>query len=133
MAMTGATRRALAHQSLIGLAWALWALAVLGVAAAARLNQVLHDAGRTDLFIITPGAVAPLVGAVGVATVGAVLASRRPRHPVGWLMLVQGLSLSTAGAAASYVNYGVAHASAAPGAGLAAPYVPATIVVAIVT
>jgi len=31
---------------------------------------------------------------VGMATVGAVLAGRRPRHPVGWLMLALGLSVT---------------------------------------
>ena len=30
---------------------------------------------------------------VSAVTVGAVLASRRPRHPVGWLLLGLGLSL----------------------------------------
>jgi hypothetical protein len=28
-----------------------------------------------------------MVTAVSAATVGAVVASRRPRHPVGWLLL----------------------------------------------
>jgi hypothetical protein len=36
---------------------------------------------------------------VSVGTVGAVLASRRPRHPAGWLLLGLGLSLSAAGTA----------------------------------
>jgi hypothetical protein len=63
-------------------------------------------------------------------TVGAVLASRRPRHPVGWLLLGFGLSLTAAGVAVAFTNYGVARADA-PGAGLVARYVPATIVTAI--
>jgi hypothetical protein len=44
---------------------------------------------------------------VSAATVGAVLASRRPRHPVGWLLLTLGLSLAAAGAATGYANYGL--------------------------
>jgi hypothetical protein len=71
-----------------------------------------------------------VLGAVSVATVGAVLASRRPRHPVGWLLLALGLSLSAAGPAVAYTNYGVAHAGTPPAAGLVALYVPATIVTA---
>jgi hypothetical protein len=58
------------------------------------------------------------------------VASRRPRHPVGWLLLVFGLSLSAAGVALAYTNYGVARAVGAPAAGLVALYLPATIVTA---
>jgi hypothetical protein len=68
---------------------------------------------------------------VSTATVGAVLASRRPRHPVGWLLLAFGLSLSAAGVALAYTNYGVARAGTPPGADLVALYLPATIVTAI--
>jgi len=71
-----------------------------------------------------------VLGAVSTATVGAVLASRRPRHPVGWLLLAFGLSLSAAGVALAYTNYGVAQADA-PAAALVALYLPATIVTAI--
>ena len=35
------------------------------------------------------------------------LASRRPRHPVGWLLLTLGLTLITSGVAAGYVPYGL--------------------------
>jgi len=58
------------------------------------------------------------------------VASRRPRHPVGWLLLALGLALGAAGVAVAYANYGVAHADA-PAASLVARYVPATIVTAI--
>ena len=58
------------------------------------------------------------------------VASRRPRHPVGWLLLGFGLSLSAAGGALAYATYGVAEPEA-PAAGLVALYVPATIVAAL--
>jgi hypothetical protein len=105
---------------------------MLGLAVTVWLDQLLRQAGRQDLLVVTPTAIAPLLGAVIVATVGSVLASRRPRHPVGWLMLAFGLSLSAAGSAVAYTNYGVARAGAAPAAALVALYVPATIVIAIV-
>ena len=35
-----------------------------------------------------------MVVPVGMATVGAVLAGRRPRHPVGWPMLALGVSVT---------------------------------------
>jgi hypothetical protein len=68
---------------------------------------------------------------VSTATVGVVLASRRPRHPVGWLLLAFGLSLSAAGVALAYTNYGVARAGTVPAAALVGLYLPATIVTAI--
>jgi len=55
------------------------------------------------------------------------VASRRPAHPVGWLLLALGLSLTAAGVTLASTNYGVAHAAPA---GLVARYVPATIVTA---
>jgi hypothetical protein len=50
---------------------------------------------------------------------------------VGWLLLALGLSLSAAGVALAYTNYGVARAGAPPAAALVALYVPATILTAI--
>jgi hypothetical protein len=46
-------------------------------------------------------------------TVGALVASRRPRHPVGWLLLGLGLPVALSGAATTYANYGL---KARPGA-----------------
>jgi hypothetical protein len=114
----------------VGLAWTLWAVAGCGLAATVILDRVLRQTGRADLLVVTPDAIPPMLGAVSVATVGAVVASRRPRHPVSWLLLAFGLSLSAAGASLAYANYGIAHA-AAPAADMVALYVPATIVVAI--
>jgi hypothetical protein len=36
---------------------------------------------------VPPDTAPPVLAMVSGATVGAVLASRRPRHPVGWLLL----------------------------------------------
>jgi hypothetical protein len=44
---------------------------------------------------------------VSTATVGGVLASRRPRHPVGWLLLGVGLALPVSLLVQSYVDYGL--------------------------
>ena len=112
------------------LGWALWALVILGVAVVVWLDQLLRQTGRPELVVLTPKAFPPVLGALSTATVGALVASRRPRHPVGWLLLGFGLSLSAAGVALTYTNYAVAHAGV-PGAGLVARYLPATIVMAI--
>jgi hypothetical protein len=37
----------------------------------------------------------------------AVLASRPPRHPVGWLLLTLGAALAASGAVTGYANYGL--------------------------
>ena len=53
------------------------------------------------------------------ATVGALVASRRPRHPVGWLLVAMGLSVSLSAAGSSYKWYGL---GAQPGSLPAASY-----------
>jgi hypothetical protein len=69
---------------------------------------------------------------VSAATVGAVLASRRPAHPVGWLLLILGLALNASGVAAAYTAYGlVARPGALPAAGAVARYSPALILTAL--
>ena len=67
------------------------------------LDQQLRRAGRPDL---TQWDLRPGVGLVSAATVGAVLASRRPRHPVGWLLLAQVAANLATGAAAQYLAWG---------------------------
>jgi hypothetical protein len=49
----------------------------------------------------------------GMATVGTVLAVRRPRHPVGWLMLALALSVTVDAVTDDYARHGLV---AAPGA-----------------
>jgi hypothetical protein len=67
-----------------------------------------------------------LLALVSAATVGAVLASRRPRHPVGWLLLGLGGSIGLTGFAESYVLYGqLARPGALPAARWLAIYSPA--------
>jgi hypothetical protein len=109
-------------------AWVLWALVMLGLAVAPWIDQLLRQAGRADLVSFVPDAViGPVVAVLSAATVGAVLASRRPRHPVGWLLLGFALSLTASGVISSYVTYGlVARPGALPAVHLVARYYPAT-------
>jgi hypothetical protein len=116
-----------------GLAWALWALAMLGLAVVRWMDELLRQAGRADLAALVPGSiVGPAVAVLSAATVGAVLASRRPRHPVGWLLLGFALSLTASGVTNSYVTYGlVARPGALPAANVAARLYPVTIAAAL--
>jgi hypothetical protein len=87
-------------------AWSLWVLGTLAFLGAARLNQLTRAAGRPDLAPLTAGETLPLLlASISAATVGAVLVSRRPRHPVGWLLLGLGVSLIALGAAEDYATY----------------------------
>jgi hypothetical protein len=91
-----------------GLAWGLWLTTLLCLAAVPWLDRLLRQAGRPDLVQFTfPEVALPTLAGVAGATVGAVLASRRPAHPVGWLLLALGLSLAATAAAAQYLTWGL--------------------------
>jgi hypothetical protein len=103
------------------LAWTLWALGMLGLAAVPWMDRLLRQAGRADLVQLTPDTAAPVLALVSGATVGAVLASRRPRHPVGWLLLALALSGVATAAAAQYLTWGLlVRPGSLPGARLVA-------------
>src|SRR5215213_2387304 len=90
------------------LAWAVWALAMLGLAAAAWLDHLVRQAGSpAAAWLLQPAIVPLLVAAVSAATVGALLGSRRPAHPVGWLLLGLGLLVVADVVVSEYVAYGV--------------------------
>ena len=98
-----------------------WALSMLAMLAVPRLYHLERQAARLDFALPDArGVVAPLLASVSAATVGTVLASRRPRHPVGWLLLAFGLSVIASGLAQAYAEYG--RLSGAPGALPAARY-----------
>jgi len=106
------------------LAWGLWALVPLSILVLVWLDQLLRRAGRPDLALLGSSDIPAFVlGMLSAATVGALLAGRRPAHPVGWLLLAMGLSLAVAGPATGYADYGaLARPDALPGAGYAALY-----------
>jgi hypothetical protein len=115
-----------------GLAWALWALAMLGLVAIWWLDHLLRQAGRPDLAPLGAAVAAPVLAAVSAATVGAAAASRRPAHPVGWLLLALGLTLNVSGVASAYADYGLlARPGALPAARHVALYLPVTVVTAL--
>jgi hypothetical protein len=101
------------------LAWAVWALTMLGLAAGAWLDHLLRQAGSPETaWLLQASSVPLLVAAVSAATVGALLGSRRPAHPVGWLLLGLGLLVVVNVIVSGYVGYGVvARPGALPAAG----------------
>jgi hypothetical protein len=80
---------------------------MLGLAGAACLDRLLRQAGRPDLAQFNADGVPALLAAVSADTVGALVASRRPRHPVGWLLLALGVTESVEIVADGYGSYGL--------------------------
>src|SRR6266511_1996854 len=119
MAVTPLARQARPRRWSGVLAWALWALAMLGLAVAAWLDYLQRQAGSPETaWLLQPGSVPLGVAAVSAATVGALVGSRRPAHPVGWLLLGLGLLVVANVVASGYVNYGLlARPGALPAAG----------------
>ena len=105
--VTSTARRVLPRWWPAGLAWALVVLVLLEFATFPWLDRLIREAGRADLAPMTAFSIPPSLAALTAGLVGVVLASRRPRHPVGWLLLTLGLCLATSGAAAGYVPYGL--------------------------
>jgi hypothetical protein len=67
-----------------GLAWALWALAMLGLAVVPWMDRLTIRAGRPELAGQWQGPFfLAVLGFLTATTVGGLVASRRPRHPVG--------------------------------------------------
>jgi hypothetical protein len=118
VAVTLAARPARARRWPAALAWALAGLTVLTLAAGFWLAELVWSTGwepRPSNAIAIVGAI--ILVTVSAATVGAFLASRRPRHPVGWLLLGVGLALVASLLVQSYVKYALlARPGALPGA-----------------
>ena len=132
VALTGAARVARPRWWPAALAWGLWALAILGIGAVLWFDHLMRQAGRADLVQLNVSGVPFLLALVSAPTVGAVLASRRPRHPVGWLLLGLGVSIGLSGFIDGYAPYGLlARPGSLPAARWAAIWSPAMTVAGI--
>ena len=89
------------------LAWVLAGLAVLSAVPSIRLMSLVWFVGSPEAAP-TIAAVGPVILAVvSAVTVGALVASRRPRHPVGWLLLGVGPAVAVNVLVDPYVKYGL--------------------------
>ena len=131
VAVTLAARPTRARRWPAALAWALAGLTVLALIVGFWLAELLWSTGwepRPSNAIAVVGAI--ILVTVSAAAVGAVLASRRPRHPVGWLLLGVGLALNVSLLAQSYVKYGLlARPGSLPGARYLAGFTDSTSVI----
>jgi signal transduction histidine kinase len=78
-------------------AWSLWAL-IMGLVVVATFLSVLNGVSDDPLLVV----VAPLAVA-GFATMGALIASRHRRNPIGWLFLIFAATFALAALADEYV------------------------------
>jgi signal transduction histidine kinase len=97
------------------------ALICAAFAAVIGIDRSLAAAGRSDLSQFETDAVPFIAAMVSASAVGAILAVRRPEHPVGWLFLALGGSIAVTAILDGYGLYGaVARPGSLPAADLAA-------------
>jgi hypothetical protein len=80
---------------------------VLGAATIPWFDDLLRQAGRPELTQLGVSTIPAVLAALLAVMVGAVLAGRRPRHAVGWLLLALGMSVTASGVADGYARYGL--------------------------
>ena len=104
------------------LAIGLAAVTLLCVLAIVALDSLVRDVGRADLAQLDALGTIPYMVTIATSTAtGALVALRRPAHPVGWLFLALGVSIALGGLLDSYGRYGaVARPGSVPAADLAA-------------
>jgi hypothetical protein len=119
--MTGAAGPAAGRRWTAALAWGVAGLAVVTLVPGVRLallarSGALPDAQGTGAGLVAAH-VAVVLATVSSAAVGAVVAGRRPRHPVGWLLLGVGLAVALSVLVEWYAKYGlVVRPGSLPGA-----------------
>jgi hypothetical protein len=83
------------------LAWSLWALSLALTALALLLLALNLSQPGTHIFDWWFGNTLIVID----VTVGAIVASRRPENPIGWLLLLSGLAISLNHFSAQYAIY----------------------------
>src|ERR1700730_11310129 len=97
-----------AHHWSVVFAAAAWSATVAAVGSIFVLEQLARHIGRDDLAQLrSADQYVFVVATASAASVGAGLALRRPRHPVGWLFLGLGLSIALSGFVDGFAAYGV--------------------------
>jgi hypothetical protein len=89
-----------------GGAWTLWGVTAALTAATVVVYLLDVSVGAEDRDRVPLGALPALVATIlGFSTVGALVAVRLPRHPIGWLFQFLGVVLATAFLASGYADY----------------------------
>jgi hypothetical protein len=98
----------MSHRTAGWLAWSLWAVCVLLIGLAFLLDFVTRTVPvppgtRASLGFTIPMAVLSLAS----PTVGALIASRLPTNPIGWIFCAVGLIYAAHRFTMAYADYGV--------------------------
>jgi hypothetical protein len=96
----------------VRIAWLVWMMSIASLVASFWFGLAAHKNVPFD-----PGEL-PILVAFGLfvlafATVGAFVASKLPRNPIGWIMAGSGFAYALAGSTLSYAEYGIHRASGA--------------------
>src|SRR5215212_2142475 len=83
------------------LAWSLWALSVALTALSLLLLVLIRSHPGIHVFDFWLGNSLIVID----VTVGAIVASRRPENPVGWLLCLSGVAVSTSSFTSQYAIY----------------------------
>jgi signal transduction histidine kinase len=98
------------------LPWLVWAISMVLMVGVYSLN-ILN--GRLGEDLVLKLMFIAIIG--GYSTVGAVLASRNPSNPIGWLMMAAGIALAVGGFSDEYLVYALeTRPGSLPGAPVAA-------------
>ncbi len=108
------------------LAWSLWAACVVLLGSVLSLVFVTHHVTQ-DSALFLPGqrpglGLEVLIGLLSLAypTVGALIASRFPKNPIGWIFCGMGLLYATSRLSTVYADYALLENFALPGGDYAA-------------
>jgi hypothetical protein len=104
------------HRTVAWLAWSLAGLSLAMFLVSAVLDVLLRSAQSPSPWV-TVGTVGEMLGFVSFLAfpiVGALISSRHPRNPIGWICLADGLLWMLLGVIDSYYRYGVAKPGTVP-------------------
>ena len=91
----------MSYRTAAWLAWSLWALSVALTALSLLLLALIRSHPGTHIFDFWLGNSLIVID----VTVGAIVASRRPENPVGWLLCLSGVATSISTFASQYAIY----------------------------
>jgi hypothetical protein len=75
--------------------WVAWSMGVLSVGLSVAAVPLAARNGEGPAELVANHHAIGIVTAIGIAVLGAMIASRKPRNPLGWLMSVAALLLGT--------------------------------------
>jgi hypothetical protein len=88
--------------------WAAWSMGVLSVGLSVAAVGLAARNGEGPAELVEHHHAIGIVTAIGIAVLGAMIAGRKPRNPIGWLMSLSGLLLGVFSFSQQYAPLAVA-------------------------